>query len=124
MYERLDRISSRQVLDAGAHERRRVATRYLARMEAHGRRTDVLDSVEAKAAPVVARQVEGDQVPAPAERDQSVRLDMPRRLVTTTRGVREAQPLLVPTRLSDHSQHAGIDRRPAGVPERGHGRGA
>ena len=74
------------------------------------------EPVQPEAAPVVPVQVVGHQVPAPAERDQPVRLDVPAGRLGVPGGVAEAQPLGVPAGLRDGDQHLVVDRRPRARP--------
>ena len=63
------------------------------------------DAVDAERPPVVAVEVEGDEVPAVAQRDQAVRLDVAPAGAVVAGAVVEAQPVLAAAGLGE--RHAG-----------------
>src|SRR4051794_20777516 len=73
------------------------------------------DAVEAEAAPVVAVQVVGHEVPAAAEWDEPVRLDETGRPVARVGGVAELDALVVAAGLRERGEEFGVERG-RGVP--------
>jgi hypothetical protein len=69
----------------------------------------------------VAVEVVADQVPTAAQRDEAVRLHVPRGRLAVRRRVAEAQPLGVPAGDRDARENAGVDAHPGAAPARRHG---
>ena len=98
-----------------------VLGRQLAQREAVPDRAHVGDAVDAEGAPVGAFEVEGDEVPAPAEVDEPVRLDPPLAARPGVVGVAKAQDLPVAGRCRHQGEHRTVHLRaatPAGQPHR------
>ena len=110
----------RRGAQAGGDERRRVLGGQRARLEATAGGRGPLEPVDAKRAPVRAVAVPGDEVPAPAEVDEAVRLDDAAALLRLAAAVGEAQPLAVAARAGDRRQGLRIDHRPARGQRREH----
>ena len=81
------------------------------------------DPVDAERPPVRAPAVPRHQVPAAADVDERVRLDLAARALALAGLVAEAQALVVAARRGDQRQHLRVGGRPAPAVER-HRRGA
>ena len=66
------------------------------------------DAVDAERAPVVAVEVEGDEVPAVAQRHEAVRLDVAAARAVVARAVVEPQAVAAPGRLGERHQDADV----------------
>ena len=120
VHQHLDLVGRRDAADARAHELGGVALgSSRGRKRAPVRRGSV-DAVEAEAAPVVAVQVVGHEVPAAAERDEPVRLGQPGRPVARLGGVAELEALVVAAGLGERGEDVGVEGR-ARVPRGRHG---
>ena len=115
MHQHVDPVGGRDAADARAHELGGVVGRQLAGQEAGAGAAGLGDAVEAEAAPVVAVQVVGHEVPAAAERDEPVRLGEAGGPVARVGGVAELDALVVAAGLRERGEDVGVERR-GGVP--------
>jgi len=107
------------LFDGVAHERGRIG-RQLARCELRDRRARFGHSVDAERTPVVAVEVECQQVPPARENDEAVGLDVSLRGRAVACGVREPEPYAVVARAGDYIEDFARDRVGGAEPRREH----
>ena len=107
--EHVHLVARRDALDTGPDELRSVLSRKLARDGVSPCDPWFRQSVKAKGSPIEPGQVPCDEIPAPSQEDEPVRVHRPGARYTAAIGVVELQALAVPAGLGHRDQNTRID---------------